>query len=115
MQPENIALLGLRGETSLRVGRNREALAIGRRILALDPANDGAKRLVEAATRLEGLAVGTADDPATQLLKQAETAFAASRYDEAESILASMRSRFPDDTRVPRAHAQVALRQQKTI
>ena len=115
MQPENIALLGLRGETSLRVGRNREALAIGRRILALDPANDGAKRLVEAATRLEGLAVGTADDPATQLLKQAETAFAASRYDEAESILASMRSRFPDDTRVPRAQAQVSLRQQKTI
>lgn len=115
MQPENITLLGLRGETSLRVGRNREALEIGKRILAIDPTNDGARRLVEAATRLEGLAVGTADDPATQLLKQAETAFTAGRYDEAEEVLASMRSRFPDDSRVPRAQAQVALRQQKTI
>ena len=115
MQPQNIALLGLRGETSLRVGRNREALEIGQQILALDPNNEGAKRLVEAASRQEGLAVGVADDPATQLLKQAETAFAASRYDEAESILAAMRSRFPEDSRVPRAQAQVALRQQKTI
>lgn len=115
LQPDNLALLGLRGETSLRVGRNQEALEIARRMLVLDPSNEGATRLVEAASRLEGLAVGSADDPATQLLKQAETAFAASRYDEAESILASMRGRFPDDTRVPRAQAQVALRQQKTI
>jgi tetratricopeptide (TPR) repeat protein len=115
MQPDNLTLLGLRAETSIRVGRNREALEIGRRMLALDPNNEGAQRLLETASRLEGLAVGSADDPATQLLKQAETAFSAARYDEAESILASMRSRFPDDSRVPRAQAQVALRQQKTI
>ncbi len=113
MQPDNIMLMGVRGEISLRVGRNREATALAERILRIDPENEGAKRMLDAARQLEGIALGGAPDLATDRLKSAEAAFTAGAYGDAEQILASLRAERPQDSRIPRAQAQVALRQQR--
>jgi|GEM_PF-1406628 len=113
LQPSNPVILAQRAEISAQLGRFEQARALGERLLALDPDNAIARQLVDAASQLENTTVGAADDPTSMRLREAETAFAADRLDEASRILAELRTEAPEDARVPRAQAQVALKAQR--
>lgn len=113
LSPDDAAILSLRGELSLRTGRNAAALAIAQRLDQLDPGNETASAIRNAAERIEAVATGSRQDPATEGLKVAEAAFNAGDLDAAERTLERLRLEHPGDPRVPRAQAQVALRRQK--
>lgn len=113
LQPSNPVILAQRAEISAQLGRFEQAKVLGERLLALDPDNEIARQLVDAASQLENTTVGAADDPTSMRLREAETAFAADRLDEANRILLELRTEAPQDARVPRAQAQVALKAQR--
>ncbi|MHC4833404.1 MAG: tetratricopeptide repeat protein [Planctomycetota bacterium] len=113
-QPNNVMLLGLLGELAIQTGRNSEAEEYAARILRIDPENAGGRRLADAATQREDLAVGVADDPATLRLKAAESLFAAGRLEEARRALDEGFEAFPEDVRFLRGKAQIALRENDT-
>lgn len=111
--PDEVNILALRGELNLRIGRNDTALSIAAILDERDPGNETAAKIRTAAERIEAVATGSGDDPATEGLKEAETAYNAGDLAAAERTLAALRREFPEDPRIPRAQAQVAVRQER--